>query len=69
VRPLAKSIGSRDHRRSCDVTDAASIDAVFDAVEKEWGKLDFLVHAIAFSNKDELDGRYIDTTPTISISP
>jgi enoyl-[acyl-carrier protein] reductase I len=44
------------------VTNAASIDAVFAKLEKEWGKLDFLVHAIAFSNKDELRGRYIDTT-------
>jgi enoyl-[acyl-carrier protein] reductase I len=40
----------------------ASVDAVFDGLEKKWGKLDFLVHAIAFSDKDELDGRYVDTT-------
>ncbi|WP_092494765.1 enoyl-ACP reductase FabI [Faunimonas pinastri] len=46
----------------CDVTDAASMDAVFAEVEKHWGKLDFLVHAIAFSDKDELTGRYIDTS-------
>jgi len=47
----------------CDVTDAASMDAVFDAVQKRWGALDFLVHAIGFSNKDELTGRYIETSP------
>ena len=47
----------------CDVTDAATIDAVFDgAAEKLWGRIDFVVHAIAFSDKDELDGRYVDTT-------
>ena len=47
----------------CDVTDAASIDATFAEIEKQWGKLDFVVHAIAFSNKDELRGRYLDTSP------
>jgi enoyl-[acyl-carrier protein] reductase I len=46
----------------CDVTDPATIDAVFAEVEKHWGGLDFLVHAVAFSDKDELTGRYIDTT-------
>jgi enoyl-[acyl-carrier protein] reductase I len=46
----------------CDVTDGASMDAVFEAVKEKWGRLDFLVHAIAFSDKDQLDGRYIDTT-------
>jgi enoyl-[acyl-carrier protein] reductase I len=46
----------------CDVTDAASMDAVFRAVEAQWGGLDFLVHAIAFSDKEELTGRYLDTT-------
>src|SRR5690606_35635855 len=44
------------------VTDMASVDAVFEKVDKEWGGLDFLVHAIAFSDKEELDGRYVDTT-------
>jgi enoyl-[acyl-carrier protein] reductase I len=44
------------------VTDPASLDAVFDAVKKKWGGLDFLVHAIAFSDKDELTGRYVETT-------
>jgi enoyl-[acyl-carrier protein] reductase I len=46
----------------CDVTQPKSIDAVFAAVQQAWGGLDFLVHAIAFSDKDELDGRYVDTT-------
>ena len=47
----------------CDVTDAASIDSTFDTIEKEWGGLDFVVHAIAYSDKDELKGRYVDTSP------
>lgn len=46
----------------CDVTDGASIDAVFAEVERVWGKLDFVVHCIAFSDKDELTGRYLDTS-------
>ncbi|PCH82597.1 MAG: enoyl-[acyl-carrier-protein] reductase FabI [Hyphomicrobiales bacterium] len=46
----------------CDVTDEASIDAVFEKVQKEWGTLDFVVHAVAFSDKDELTGRYVDTS-------
>ena len=46
----------------CDVTDPATIDAVFAEVGRLWGGLDFLVHAIAFSDKDELTGRYVDTT-------
>ncbi|TAJ37429.1 MAG: enoyl-[acyl-carrier-protein] reductase FabI [Reyranella sp.] len=62
VRPLASSIGS-DIILPCDVTNAASIDATFAEIEKRWGELDFLVHAIAFSNKDELKGRYLDTSP------
>lgn len=62
VRPLAGSIGS-DIILPCDVTNAASIDATFAEIEKRWGELDFVVHAIAFSNKDELKGRYIDTSP------
>ena len=62
VRPLAGSIGSK-LVLPCDVTDAASIDAVFAELKKAWGGLDFLVHAIGFSNKDELRGRYLDTTP------
>jgi enoyl-[acyl-carrier protein] reductase I len=61
VRPLAGSIGAKIIE-PCDVTNPASIDAVFAKLEKEWGKVDFVVHAIAFSNKDELRGRYLDTT-------
>ena len=61
VGPLADSIGAK-MVLPCDVTDAASIDSTFDTIEKEWGGLDFVVHAIAFSNKDELRGRYLDTT-------
>lgn len=62
VRPLADQIGSK-HVLECDVTNAASIDAVFDTLARDWGKLDFLVHAIGFSDKNELKGRYIDTSP------
>ncbi len=61
VKPLADQVGSRIVV-PCDVTDEASIDATFAAVEAEWGKLDFVVHAIAFSDKNELDGLYLDTT-------
>ncbi len=61
VIPLAESVGS-NIVMPCDVTDAASMDAVFERLSKEWGKLDFLVHAIAYANKDELDGRYVDTS-------
>src|SRR6202051_4209283 len=46
----------------CDVTDAATIDAVFDVLKQKWGKIDFVVHAIAFSDKDQLDGRFLETT-------
>jgi enoyl-[acyl-carrier protein] reductase I len=61
VRPLANSIGA-EIIVPCDVTDAASIDATFAELEKKWGGIDFLVHAIAFSNKDELRGRYLETS-------
>ncbi|MBN4016403.1 enoyl-ACP reductase FabI [Rhodospirillaceae bacterium AH-315-P19] len=61
VVPLAKSIGS-DLVMPCNVTDDASIDAVFKTIKERWGKLDFLVHAIAYSDKEQLKGRYIDTT-------
>jgi enoyl-[acyl-carrier protein] reductase I len=61
VEPLAQELGA-DVAGHCDVTDPASLDAVFDAVKKKWGGLDFLVHAIAFSDKDELTGRYVETT-------
>lgn len=62
VRPLAQSVSS-DTVMPCDVSDPASIDAVFEAVREKWGRLDFLLHAIAFSDKSELKGRYIDTSP------
>lgn len=61
VEPLAAELGSK-LVLPCDVTDAASMDSVFESLEKNWGSLDFLVHAIAFSDKNELDGRYVDTT-------
>ncbi len=61
VRPLAEGIGATIVE-PCDVTDEASIDAVFNKIEQEWGSIDFVVHAIAFSDKNELDGLYLDTT-------
>ncbi len=61
VRPLAAEVGGHVVGH-CDVTDSASIDAVFAETEKVFGKLDFLLHAIAFSDKDELTGRYVDTS-------
>jgi enoyl-[acyl-carrier protein] reductase I len=61
VEPLAAEAGGLVVGH-CDVTEPATIDAVFEAVNKAWGALDFVVHAIAFSDKAELDGRYVDTT-------
>jgi enoyl-[acyl-carrier protein] reductase I len=61
VEPLAAEVGGIVVG-DCDVTDPATIDAVFAAVQSAWGGIDFLVHAIAFSEKDQLDGRYVDTT-------
>ena len=61
VRPLAAELDAAVVGH-CDVTDSASIDAVFAEVERLWGKLDFVVHCIAFSDKDELTGRYVDTS-------
>ena len=61
VRPLAETVGS-DFLVEADVTSEASLDAVFAAVERRWSGLDFLVHAIAFSDKDELKGKYLNTT-------
>lgn len=61
VEPLARELGSKVVL-PCDVSDAASMDAVFAELQRVWGKLDFFVHAIAFSDKAELDGRYVDTT-------
>lgn len=61
VRPLAEEIGSQIVL-PCDVTDEASVAATFKEIEAKWGKLDFVVHAIAFSDKAELDGLYLNTT-------
>ena len=61
VAPLATQCGS-DFLVECDVTDMDSVDAVFAEIEKRWGKIDFLVHAIGFSDKAELRGRYVDTS-------
>ncbi len=61
VKPLAAEAGSQ-MVLPCDVTDDASLDATFAEIEKSWGRLDFLVHAIAFSDKEELTGRYVDTS-------
>lgn len=61
VRPLAASIDAK-LIMPCDVTDMASMDAVFATIEKEWGTLDFVVHAIAFADKEELKGKYLDTS-------
>jgi enoyl-[acyl-carrier protein] reductase I len=61
VEPLAAELGAH-LAGHCDVTDPDSLDAIFDAVAKHWDRLDFLVHAIAFSDKDELSGRYLETT-------
>ena len=61
VRPLAQSVGS-DLVLPCDVEDIASVDSVFSTLGEQWGGLDFLVHAIAFSDKNELKGRYADTS-------
>ena len=61
VRPLATSVGAKVVL-PCDVTDDASMDGVFKTLEQEWKTLDFVVHAIAFSDKDELKGLYVDTS-------
>jgi enoyl-[acyl-carrier protein] reductase I len=61
VRPLAEQLGVPLVLR-CDVEDLASVDHVFDTLREKWGRLDFLVHAIGFSDKNELKGRYADTT-------
>jgi enoyl-[acyl-carrier protein] reductase I len=61
VRPLAEQLGV-PLVIPCDVEDIASVDAVFETLRDKWGQLDFLVHAIAFSDKNELKGRYADTT-------
>ena len=61
VAPLAKEAGS-EFLIPCDVEDIATVDAVFAAIEEKWGRLDFVVHAIGFSDKNELKGRYVDVT-------
>ena len=62
VGPLAESLGS-NVVLPCDVNDDAALDTVFDDIAGRWDSLDFLVHAIAFSDKEELKGRYVDTSP------
>lgn len=59
--PLAESVNS-EIIESCDVQDLASVDNVFRAIDKKWGELDFIVHALAFSDRKELGGRYSDTS-------
>ena len=61
MKPLAEQTGS-SLILPCDVEDVASVDAVFETIGKQWGTMDFLVHAIAFSDKNELKGRYADST-------
>ena len=61
VEPLAAQVGS-DFVVECDVADASSIDTLFEEIKQRWGKLDFIVHAIGFSDKSELRGRYVDTS-------
>lgn len=61
VRPLAEQVGS-DIVLPCDVTDSDSLDTLFSELESQWGSLDFVVHAIAYSDKDELKGQYLDTS-------
>ncbi|WP_395698226.1 enoyl-ACP reductase FabI [Methylocella sp.] len=61
VRPLAAELGGLVVGH-CDVADAASVDQAFDEIERAWGRLDFVVHCVAFSDKDQLTGRYVDTS-------
>jgi len=61
VKPLADQVAAT-HVLPCDVSDEASMDSVFAALAADWGSLDFVVHAIAFSDKEELKGRYVETT-------
>lgn len=61
VEPLAQEVGASVFGH-CDVSEPATIDAVFAAAQSEWGELDFVVHAIAYSDRDQLSGRYVDTT-------
>ena len=61
VKPLAESVGS-NIVIDCDVSNESDLDNLFAALKQEWGEFDFLIHAIAFSDKDELKGRYVDTS-------
>jgi len=67
VRPLAESVGSK-LLLQCDVEDVATVDAVFETLKAEWGTIDFVVHAIGFSDKSELKGRYADVTTRANFS-
>lgn len=62
VKPLAESVGST-LVMDCDASNEDDLDRVFETLKEEWGSIDFIIHAIAYSNKDELQGRYVDTTP------
>ena len=62
VEPLAESVNS-DILIPCDVSDSESMQNVFEILKEKWGKIDFLVHGIGFSNKDELRGKYYNTSP------
>jgi enoyl-[acyl-carrier protein] reductase I len=61
IRPIAEELGASIVAR-CDVSETETVDAVFAEIEKKWGKLDFVVHCLAFSDRDQLIGRYVDTT-------
>lgn len=61
VKPLAEEIGAKIVL-DCDVSKEEDLDMVFDTLKKEWSQIDFIIHAVAFSDKDELQGRYVDTT-------
>ena len=61
VKPLTESIGA-DILIDCDVSNEEDLDTVFDTLKEKWGSIDFIIHAIAYSDKDELQGRYVDTT-------
>lgn len=61
IQPLAENVSS-EMLLECDATNESQLDAIFAKVEREWGGLDFVIHSIAFSDKNELKGRYVDTT-------
>jgi len=62
IRPLAESVGNDPFLLPCDVSSDADLDAVFGAIAEQWGSLDFVVHSVAYSDKEELKGEYLDTT-------